>query len=77
MSERKREVKTYLVEMIYNHCGIGIMTGDYSVALATYPPQYVHVCPHCGFTENYSTAYRELSIRKLSRRRQNNENNPD
>lgn len=65
MSERKREVKTYLVDKICPKCGVGIMQCDYSVALVTYPARYVHRCPHCKWTEDYMTAYPRIEYENV------------
>ena len=52
---KRREVKTYKVELICDECGTPMeFTG---VVLTTYPGQYEHRCPKCGRTASPTCAY--------------------
>jgi hypothetical protein len=61
MSEKRLEVKTYLVKKICDKCNEGEMKRDeVNIMLATYPPQYVHKCTKCGCKENYFESYPKI-----------------
>lgn len=57
MSEERREVKTFEVDMICDKCGKGFMRPAGNIVLATYPIQYPHECTNCGNRENYTKKY--------------------
>lgn len=66
---KRREVKTYKVELICDECGTPMQftgkvrfrgtnsTNVGDVVLTTYPEQYVHRCPKCGRTSCPDCAY--------------------
>ena len=59
MSELKKEVKTYMISKMCK-CG-GTFQYEYNgVMLATYPPQYTHVCDACGNTEMFNCVYPKI-----------------
>ena len=43
---KRREVKTYKVELICDECGVPMQFTR--VVLTSYPGQYEHRCPKCG-----------------------------
>lgn len=48
----RKEVKTYQVELICPECKKGrLRYNQYAGVLASYPPQYLHVCDNCGYEE--------------------------
>lgn len=57
MGEIRHEVKTFLVDMICEHCGKGYMRPIGNIALTTSPLQYPHQCDKCGYVENYTKNY--------------------
>lgn len=44
---KSNEVKVYIDRLYCNECGTEMEQGD--IVLCTYPPQYPHICPKCGF----------------------------
>lgn len=54
-TERKVEVRTYLVHADHNGCGGQfVSTGE---AYLTYPPKYIHLCTVCGQNETFKDQY--------------------
>ena len=54
-TERKVEVKTYLVHAHHTGCtGQFVSTGE---AYMTYPPKYIHLCSVCGQDEAFKEKY--------------------
>ena len=53
MSEIKKEVKTYMVSQLCD-CGGTFQYESNGVMLASYPPQYPHVCYACGKIEMFN-----------------------
>lgn len=58
MFENKKEVKTYMVEMLCP-CG-GVYEYTQGFALATFPPQYPHKCNICGQTKTFNCVYPKI-----------------
>lgn len=55
---KKREVRTYKVELICDECGVPMeFTG---MMLTSYPPQYPHKCPKCGKHETVFECYPKI-----------------
>lgn len=52
---KSNEVKVYVDRLYCNKCGAE-MEHDGTV-LCSYPPQYSHVCPKCGFRIAITTKY--------------------
>ena len=57
MGEIRHEVRTFLVDMVCESCGVGYMRPVGNIALSTYPIQYPHKCDKCGYTQNYTKNY--------------------
>lgn len=54
-TERKVEVRTYLVHADHNDCGGHFVpTG---IVYMTYPPKYPHMCSVCGQNETFKDQY--------------------
>lgn len=52
---KKREVRTYMVELICDECGVPMeFTG---IVYDSYPGQYEHRCPKCGRTSYPDRSY--------------------
>lgn len=55
LTERKVEVKTYLVHADHTGCtGQFVSTGE---AYMTYPPKYIHLCTVCKQHESFKEQY--------------------
>ncbi len=55
VTERKVEVRTYLVHADHTGCtGEFKSTGE---AYMTYPPKYIHLCTVCGQDETFKEQY--------------------
>lgn len=59
MSEIKKEVKTYMISKICE-CGGTFQYEHNGVMLASYPPQYPHVCYSCGKIETFNNIYPKI-----------------
>lgn len=55
--EKVANARVVIVENICDKCGNGKMKPHGNSVLATYPPQYPHVCENCGHMENYPFTY--------------------
>lgn len=57
MSERRHEVRTFVVDMLCDKCGEGYMRPEGNIVLTTYPLQYPHRCNRCGYTRSFIKKY--------------------
>lgn len=67
MGERRREVKTYAVDMICPHCGTGIMRCDNAMVVPAYRATYRHVCPNCSYEATYFQVYPRIEYEEVER----------
>ena len=57
MGEIRHEVRTFLVDMVCESCGVGYMRPVGNIALSTYPIQYPHKCDKCGYIKKKKKNY--------------------
>ena len=61
--EVRRQVKTYMVDMMCPVCKEGIMRPEGRMVLMTNPPQYPHRCSDCGHVETYHKCYPQIEYK--------------
>lgn len=56
--EIKKQVNTYLINMLCSKCEQGFMVVDTKApAILTNPPKYLHICNYCNNVETYWKKY--------------------
>lgn len=66
MSEVRRQVKTFAVDMMCPKCGEGTMRPDGPFVLMTSPPKYPHICERCGYVESYYESYPRIEYEVIN-----------
>ena len=67
MYELKQEVKTYMISKICD-CGGVFQYESNNIMLATYPPQYPHICSFCGKINNFNCIYPKIEYEYIDQK---------
>ena len=66
MSEQKKKVETYRIDMLCDYCGVGYMRPT-GVVFTSYPAIYEHKCSVCGVKQKYQHTYPYTETREVEK----------